>query len=103
MQLKRYVFLFMAALAASLMLLRPAWAAESPATEQNQTPLKNDQPAAVPASGQTGAANAHPALAHFPELVYSFQPVVEGTEVSHEFIVQNKGLAELEITSVKTG
>jgi hypothetical protein len=93
----------MAVLAANLILLGPVWAAEPSATDQNQTTLKNDRVVPPPASGQTPAENPNPPLAHFPELIYSFQPVVEGVEVSHEFIVQNKGLADLEIQNVKTG
>ena len=34
---------------------------------------------------------------------YEFQLVLEGTQITHEFKVQNKGLAPLQIISVKTG
>ncbi|MFO8048471.1 MAG: hypothetical protein R6U29_05500 [Desulfosudaceae bacterium] len=38
-----------------------------------------------------------------PETRYSFEPVPEGTEVSHDFVIQNKGDAPLEINRVKSG
>jgi hypothetical protein len=34
--------------------------------------------------------------------VFEFNPVLEGTEVMHDFIIQNKGSAPLEIQNVKT-
>ncbi len=43
------------------------------------------------------------AKAFFPEKNYVFDDIVEGKEVSHEFVVYNKGEAELEIINVKTG
>jgi hypothetical protein len=41
-------------------------------------------------------------LAHLPALRYEFEPVMEGREVTHDFIVQNKGSATLEIQKVRT-
>lgn len=41
-------------------------------------------------------------LAVLPAAVYKFDPVVEGQEVAHAFIVQNKGSAPLKIHRVKT-
>ena len=38
-----------------------------------------------------------------PERTYEFEPVVEGTLVSHRFILQNKGDATLVIEKIKTG
>ncbi|MFW6236772.1 MAG: DUF1573 domain-containing protein [Desulfosudaceae bacterium] len=38
-----------------------------------------------------------------PETRYNFAPVPEGTEISHDFTVKNKGTAPLEITGVKSG
>lgn len=49
-------------------------------------------------SGNAGA----PSL-YIPEPSFQFDPVVSGQEVTHDYLVQNKGTAELEITSVKTG
>ncbi|MBI5588912.1 MAG: hypothetical protein HY881_00370 [Deltaproteobacteria bacterium] len=38
-----------------------------------------------------------------PEMKFNFQPVVEGTEVVHDFVILNKGTDELSVTNVKTG
>jgi hypothetical protein len=38
-----------------------------------------------------------------PETRYKFGPVLEGTEITHDFIVQNKGSAPLKIETVRTG
>jgi hypothetical protein len=38
-----------------------------------------------------------------PEPLFQFGLVVSGQEVNHDYIVYNKGSAELKITSVKTG
>ena len=39
----------------------------------------------------------------FPESRYEFEPVVAGIDVTHAFIVQNKGTEPLQIKKVKTG
>lgn len=41
-------------------------------------------------------------VAFLPATRYEFDPVVEGRQVSHDFIVQNKGSALLEIKRVNT-
>ena len=41
-------------------------------------------------------------VAHFPATRYEFAPVVEGQEVSHNFVIQNKGTALLEVQKVRT-
>ena len=51
---------------------------------------------------QVVAATAVP-VADWPELQFVFDPVVEGTDVVHDFIVRNTGEADLEIQRVKTG
>jgi hypothetical protein len=38
-----------------------------------------------------------------PESIHVFEPVVEGTLVSHDFILQNLGYAPLIIESIKAG
>ena len=43
------------------------------------------------------------ASAFFPETSYEFAPVLDGAKVVHEFVIQNKGLAPLNIERVKTG
>ena len=42
-------------------------------------------------------------LAVIPEQTYEFIPVVEGSLVTHDFIIQNRGTATLVIEKVKTG
>jgi hypothetical protein len=37
------------------------------------------------------------------EAVYEFEPVVDGTQVMHDYLIQNKGDGTLEIQKVKTG
>ncbi len=41
--------------------------------------------------------------AFFPETNHTFDPVVDGTRVTHDFIVQNKGDAPLNIIKIRTG
>lgn len=40
---------------------------------------------------------------HVPESRYKFPTVLDGTEVTHDFIIQNKGDAPLVIEKVRTG
>ena len=40
--------------------------------------------------------------AYLPAARFEFAPVVEGQDVSHNFVIQNKGAAPLKIQSVKT-
>lgn len=42
-------------------------------------------------------------VAEFPSTRYQFEPVVDGTEVRHEYVIRNTGTAELLIKEVKTG
>jgi hypothetical protein len=39
---------------------------------------------------------------YMPSVNYVFEPVVEGQEVVHDFVIQNKGLALLQVQNVKT-
>jgi hypothetical protein len=48
-----------------------------------------------------GAGGA-PAI-HVPQPRYEFEPVPEGVEVRHDFVIQNQGSANLEIQNVETG
>jgi hypothetical protein len=41
-------------------------------------------------------------VAHLPALRYEFAPVMEGEKVVHDFVVQNRGSATLEIQKVRT-
>lgn len=37
------------------------------------------------------------------EPIFKFEPVLDGDEVVHDFIIQNRGTAELKIHTVQTG
>jgi hypothetical protein len=50
---------------------------------------------------ENNTLNVPPVLV--PESLYKFGPVLEGTEIIHDFIVQNKGTAPLKIEKVRTG
>jgi len=41
--------------------------------------------------------------AYIAESVFEFNPVVEGTEIVHEFILKNRGDAPLEILKIESG
>ena len=41
-------------------------------------------------------------LAYLPSASFEFEPVVEGKEVVHDFVIQNKGQALLQVRNVKT-
>ena len=42
-------------------------------------------------------------LAFMPHVRYDFPLVLEGKDVHHDFIIQNKGSADLDIKEVRTG
>jgi hypothetical protein len=42
-------------------------------------------------------------VAFFPQTFYEFSPALDGAKVVHEFVVQNRGSATLNIERVKTG
>jgi len=42
-------------------------------------------------------------LVFFPEPAYTFDPVFEGVIVPHDFVIQNKGKAELDVKQVEGG
>ena len=56
-------------------------------------------------SGAFGASKQTPpsSSVFVPENRYTFPTVIDGTEVTHDFIIQNKGDAPLVIEKVKTG
>ncbi len=55
--------------------------------------------AAIAFGGQDDAGP----VAFFPQTLYEFSQVLDGAKVVHEFVVQNKGTAPLNIERVKTG
>jgi hypothetical protein len=58
--------------------------------------------AAQSQSGQTTASEKI-ASAFLPVAKWEFTPVVDGKAVIHDFVIQNKGNAPLNISKVKTG
>ncbi|UCD89168.1 MAG: DUF1573 domain-containing protein [Desulfobacterales bacterium] len=55
----------------------------------------------------TSSATENSALnspsAFFPESRFEFKPVVDGADVTHSFVVKNKGASPLKIEKVRTG
>lgn len=41
--------------------------------------------------------------AYLPDNVFEFKPVVEGTEIVHEFILRNQGDAPLKVLKIESG
>lgn len=60
--------------------------------------------AVAAAEGSQPAAEdaAHPSI-QIPDPLYTFEPVVDGTEVVHDFRVYNRGSGPLAIQKVQTG
>ena len=54
-------------------------------------------------AGGFGAQEDAGPVAFFPQTLYEFNPVLDGAKVVHEFVVQNKGNATLDIERVRTG
>jgi len=50
-----------------------------------------------------GAENDAAPSVFFPETHFEFTPVLEGSMVVHDFVIQNKGSAALNVDRVKTG
>ncbi|MBW2337432.1 MAG: hypothetical protein JRF47_11865 [Deltaproteobacteria bacterium] len=50
-----------------------------------------------------GAENDAAPSVFFPETRYEFPPVLEDAKVVHDFVIQNKGNATLNVERVKTG
>jgi len=50
-----------------------------------------------------GAENDAAPSVFFPETHYEFPPVLEDATVMHDFVIQNKGNAVLNVDRVKTG
>jgi len=56
---------------------------------------------AIALSAETGTT-AMPS-AYAPAAVFEFAPVLDGVEITHDFVIRNPGEAPLEITKVQTG
>jgi hypothetical protein len=57
----------------------------------------------VPAGVCKAAENQPGPAVFYPEKVFGFGIVLEGKEITHDFVVQNRGTAELLIQNVKPG
>ncbi len=49
-----------------------------------------------------GTQNDSAPAVFFPQTLHEFAPVLEGAKVVHEFVIQNKGTATLNVERVKT-
>ncbi len=88
------IFRILAFPAALLML----WGATAMVSASDQTGAKDS-------TGRTTSENAAaemPAVV-VPELKHEFEPVVDGTQITHDFVVKNTGEGPLAIAQVKTG
>ena len=52
---------------------------------------------------KTGQVNRTGPVAELPSPVFEFSPVIDGTEILHDFVIRNTGNAELRIKQIKTG
>ncbi|NQV03837.1 MAG: hypothetical protein HQ542_14395 [Bacteroidia bacterium] len=59
----------------------------------------------LPVTGAYGAEKLiqKSASAFVATPMYEFEPVADGTEITHDFIIQNKGNAFLKVEKVKSG
>lgn len=55
------------------------------------------------ASAQTLAGAGDSPAVMFPEKAFEFEPVIDGVNVVHDFVVLNKGTVPLLINNVRTG
>ncbi len=87
---KRYTTAAILLAAFMLLAVTPAWSA-GPAQGTDAT------------DAATGDENTKAPKVFFPKTAYKFDPVMDGTQVSHTFVVKNQGEAPLNINKVKTG
>ncbi len=71
------------------------WAAAANTGASDSKDSTAQEPSAVAAMQKPGVV--------LPELKYEFDPVVDGTQVTHDFAIKNTGNGSLAITQVKTG
>lgn len=57
----------------------------------------------APAAGWPADDSAPGPAVFLPQNVYEFDPVAEGTVVTHEFVIQNQGEKPLKIEKIKSG
>jgi hypothetical protein len=59
------------------------------------------QPGKTPSASEIKASINKVPKAEFPQLKFEFDPVFEGTEIKHDFVVENTGEAPLVIRSIR--
>ncbi len=59
------------------------------------------QPGQTPATSEIKASLDKTPKAVFPQLKFEFDPVFEGTEIKHDFVVENTGEAPLVIKNIR--
>lgn len=77
-------------------------AATTPSVSPTPTAKMKTSPAEVSPEPTEKAHVAAP-LAHVPQKKFTFPSTLDGANVVHDFIIQNKGDAPLKITKVRTG
>ncbi|SLM30384.1 exported hypothetical protein [Desulfamplus magnetovallimortis] len=100
-------------LALSLLFLSYGHATETEKAKEEapkEASVKKDTGKAVKNSSQAETENnqvdkeqTQAPVVFFPDSGYTFEKVVEGVEITHDFVVINKGTAPLHIQKVKTG
>lgn len=80
------------AFAATLVML---WTAAATVGASDGKDSTGQEPSVVAAIEKPGVV--------LPELKYEFDPVVDGTQVTHDFAIKNTGNGPLAISQVKTG
>ncbi len=71
------------------------WAAAATTVASDSKDSTAQGPSAVAAMQKPGVV--------LPEIKYEFDPVVDGTQITHDFAIKNTGDGSLAITQVKTG
>ena len=70
--------------------------------ENGTAATKKIQEPVVIAKKTTQSVQATPVIV-IPEATYEFPTVVDGIKVTHDYLIENKGDADLEIRRVRTG
>ena len=92
--------LFMALIMLSWHVALPVKASQSASPNANNTA---QTPADVEAATTEAAEEAAPPSIMIPEPLFTFDTVVDGSEVVHDFRIYNRGAGELAIEKVQTG
>ena len=80
-----------------------AWLASKNAANQNRWEAYYQRYREEELKRKKGANSEKTPAIYLPVSQWDFEPVVDGTSVVHDFVVQNKGDAPLNISKVKTG